>query len=348
MLYNVGLEEVIFSKHELIAEEPDEIIIISGYLGPSPIERLIELPMKATVIGGMYSNGIDSRLFNSLKKAMNKNPRLNIYYSNHEIHSKIYIWKKDGRILNALIGSANFSSKGLRTDYRESLADATRDTFKPLEEYYDFILKNSSINPKISDQQEVIDFSNLKLRDVSNFEKKYSYEIPLYSERKNIKYVPAASGLNWGRARLNGAHVAEGDAYIRLPKDVIKENRDLIKPIDEEYRTPDGKRKRNSDPIELIWDDGTVMQASLEGVQEYEGLKYPKQLASYSSKQPYENGKRISKKSILGRYLRRRMGVDIDEEITMDTLEEYGRNTITLSLIEEGVYYADFSIKNRN
>lgn len=37
------------------------------------------------------------------------------------------------------------------------------------------------------------------------------------------------------------------------------------------------------------------------------------------------------------------MQVGIDVEITKDILDEYGRNSITLSLINEGVYYADFS-----
>ena len=35
MLYYEGLEEVIFSKHELLSEEPDELIVISGFLGNS-------------------------------------------------------------------------------------------------------------------------------------------------------------------------------------------------------------------------------------------------------------------------------------------------------------------------
>jgi hypothetical protein len=32
LLYYTGLEDIIFSKHELLSEEPDELIIISGYL----------------------------------------------------------------------------------------------------------------------------------------------------------------------------------------------------------------------------------------------------------------------------------------------------------------------------
>ena len=106
-----------------------------------------------------------------------------------------------------------------------------------------------------------------------------------------------------------------------------------------------GKRKRNSDPIELIWDDGIIMEASLEGSQEYNGKNYPKQLASYKRKTPVIDGKKVSKKSILGRYLRKRLKIDVDEQITMSTLNQYGRDTITLSLISDGIYYADFSVK---
>jgi len=347
MLYYTGIEEVIFSKHELLSEEPDELIIVSGYLGPAPIERLSELKhMKITVIGGMYSNGIDARLLSSLEKIREKNKSLTIKFTKQEIHSKIYIWKCKGKILSALIGSANFSSNGLRTDYRESLADATGDTFNPLNIYCEFILEQSASDPPIKAKQEVIDMTTLKVAEAAeDYDIKHSVDIPLYSVRGGKKQVAKSSGLNWGRARLtSNAHVAPGDAYIRLPKKILKSNQALLKPFDPDFTTPDGKRKRNSDPIELIWDDGTVMEASLEGVQKFNEKKFPKQLASFSSKQPILNGERISRKSILGRYLRNRIGVGIDDEITIETLQKYGRDTITLSLIEEGLYYADFSI----
>lgn len=346
MLYYTGIEEVIFSKHELLSEEPDELIIISGYLGPAPIKRLSELKnIKTTVIGGMYTSGIDARLLDSLNKIKEENKHLTIRFTQHEIHSKVYIWKYRGRILSALIGSANFSSNGLRTDYRESLADATRDTFNPLEIYYKFILEQSFETPPIKSGQNVIDITTPKVVEAAEaYDIKHSIEIPLYSVKYGKKQVAVSSGLNWGRARLtSNAHVAAGDAYIRLPKEILKNNQALLKPFDPDFKTPDGKRKRNSDPIELIWDDGTVMEASLEGVQKFNGMKFPKQLASFSSKQPISNGKRISKKSILGRYLRDRLNVGVDEAITMEILENYGRDTITLSLIEEGLYYADFS-----
>ncbi|MDF0728268.1 NgoFVII family restriction endonuclease [Cytobacillus sp. S13-E01] len=347
MLYYTGIEEVIFSKHEILPEEPDELIIISGYLGPAPIKRLSELKnMKITVIGGMYPSGIDARLLDSLERIKESNDSLTIKFAEQEIHSKIYIWKHKGKILSALIGSANFSSNGLRTDYRESLADATRDTFSPLELYYQFILEHSSEIPTVRSKQKIIDFTTPIVAETKeSYNIKYSLDIPLFSLTGGEKQVPLSSGLNWGRARLtSNAHVAAGDAYIRLPKDILKSNQSLLNPFDPEFTTPDGKRKRNSDPIELIWDDGTIMEASLEGVQKFKGKKYPKQLASFSSKQPILNGQRISKKSILGRYLRSRLNIEIDEAITMEILRNYGRDTITISLIEGGIYYADFSV----
>ncbi|MGK9326052.1 restriction endonuclease PLD domain-containing protein [Aerococcus urinaeequi] len=347
MLYYKDLEELIFSKHDLLSEEPDELIIISGYLGPAPIQRLTELEkIKVTIIGGMYASGIDARLLSSLKQIESQNNQLTIKFSKIEIHSKIYIWKYKGKILSALVGSANFSSNGLRTDYRESLADATRDTFKTLKLYYQFILDNSSDNPQISRKQKIIEFSkNRTAEELAPYKKMYSFDIPLFNEAYGKKQVPLHSGLNWGRARLSsGAHVAPGDAYIRLPIQILEENQSLLKPYDPDFTTSFGNRKRNSDPIELIWDDGTVMEASLEGTQTFNGKKYPKQLASYSSKRPIYNGKRISKKSILGRYIRNRLNIDIDDLITMETLASYGRDTITLALIEDGIYYADFSV----
>ena len=86
------------------------------------------------------------------------------------------------------------------------------------------------------------------------------------------------------------------------------------------------------------------MEALLEGEQELEGSVYPKQIASFSSKKVSIEGKPISNKSILGRYLRNRLKVGIDDVITKDLLDSYGRSTITLSLLSDGIYFADFSV----
>lgn len=339
MLYYKDLEEIIFAHHELLSEEPDELIIISGYLGPSPVNRLNELDFNVTVIGGMYTGGINGKLWETLEKIKDENPKLNIMFALEEIHAKAYVWKKNNKVLSALIGSANFSSNGLRSDYREILADASRDTFNALLDYYKYIEDNSIENPNLKENTTREEIEIGPSEEVKEkYDLKYSCELPLYSLRQHK--VPEKSGLNWGLADGN---VADGDAYIALPKQLIIDNPKLIKPYDENYQ-PKSAKKRNSDPIEIIWDDGVIMPASFEGTNKINGLIYPKQLASYSAKAPKLNGVPISAKSILGRYLRKRLGVSINHLITLEDLKNYGRADITLSFIEDGVYYADFSV----
>lgn len=338
MLYYKDLEEIIFAHHEILSEEPDELIIISGYLGPSPVTRLNELDFKVTVIGGMYTGGINTKLWESLSHIKENNPKLEIMFASEEIHAKAYVWKKNNKVLSALIGSANFSSNGLRSDYREILADASRDTFNALLDYYKYIKENSITQPSIKEGAEREDINFDSGEEINKTDLKYSCTLPLYSLRNNK--VHEKGGLNW---EFSSGHVAVGDGYIALPKNIIKENPKLFKPYDQNYQSSRG-RNRNSDPVEIIWDDGYVMPASFEGVNTINGMTYPKQITSYSAKIPRLNGKRISKKSILGRYLRNRLGVSVNHLITMEDLENYGRNNITLSLIEEGVYYADFSV----
>lgn len=342
MLYYENLQEIIFSKHQLL-DNPDELVIVSGYLGPAPIKRLNELPLNTVVIGGMYSQGINKNLFGTFNRIKEGNERLTLLFSTIDIHSKIYIWRKKGKIISALIGSANFSRNGLCTDFRESLADATNDTFHPLNKYLQMIVDGSTNEPKIIDK--MADQANFECQKdgniVQNLNLQFSYDIPLFSTKDGVEYVPNKSGLNWGFA--NG-HVAVGDAYIKIPKELLYQQQGLIPPFDNNY-IPTTKKKRNSDPIELIWDDGTIMEASLEGKQDLNGVVYPKQLTSYSKDRLSLNGERISAKSILGRYLRNRIEIPVDELITLETLQNYGRTTITLSLIDTGVYFADFSVK---
>ena len=142
MLYTQNLEEIIFQRHEIL--DTDELIVLSGYLGPRPVKRLEELPFNSRVIYGMYgSEGIQTRLHNSLIRIQNSVENLNIFYSQLPVHSKCYIWRNQGQIIHALIGSANFSVNGLTTPYREILAETTRDTFIPLNDYLGHVLNNS-------------------------------------------------------------------------------------------------------------------------------------------------------------------------------------------------------------
>jgi len=80
MLFYRNLEEIIFNRHDVF--EVDELDILSGYVGPQPVRRLDELPIKTKLIYGMYgAEGIRERLHNSLTTLDTDIDNLDIYYS---------------------------------------------------------------------------------------------------------------------------------------------------------------------------------------------------------------------------------------------------------------------------
>lgn len=76
------------------------------------------------------------------------------------------------------------------------------------------------------------------------------------------------------------------------------------------------------------------MRGRLEGSQPLAGndLKFPKNLTSYIHNNEF------------GIYVRVRMGIPLGQLILREDLMRYGRDTISVSKIEEGVYFLDFSV----
>lgn len=335
MLFYSDLENVIFARHELV--ECDEMVIISGYVGPSPIRKLDCLPIKSTVIYGMYgADGIRKSLHDNLTSFNTQSSKVDVFYSKMPIHAKCYMWMNKGKVVSALIGSANFSTNGLTTPYKETLADATKDTFSTLRAYYDTV----KINSIICTDGEYKENSNKGNRGEDTSYNKDVCTLPLYIHRNGSYEVPRSSHLNWGMSALNGSHVNIDDAYLKISSEAL-DHYPLLFP--KKLEEPSAGTKvgrmshRHNDNIEVIWDDGTTMTCLLEGsiartVNGVEGL-YPKQIASTPSK------------AELGQYLRGRLGVPSGQYVTYQDLLRYGRTSIDISLQGEGVYYFDFSVK---
>ncbi len=323
MLFNTNLEEIIFHRHQTVRS--DELVILSGYLGPSPVSRLEQLPLNSTVIYGMYGDkGIQHRLHNALVETQINVPNVNIYYSTIPIHSKCYIWKNQHVIQHALIGSANFSTNGLATPYREILAETTYDTFQPLHEYIDRVMVNSILCTDIE-----LTAKNRKIVTTPNIQISTQFCRMSLLGRGDILHP--ASGLNWGQGQGN---VTPNDAYIAIKKDYIRQYPNLFPPKQDFaiMTNVGGKPNRHNDAIEIIWDDGMIMDGLLEGSQDENGLKYPKQITSFP------------RKNLMGEYLRHRLGVPSGQPVSIDDLQRYGRTNIDISLQDEGIYYFDFSV----
>ncbi len=317
MLYTQDLEELIFHRHEL--HETDELIVLSGYLGPKPVARLEELPFNSTVIYGMYgSEGIRPSLHNSLTNIQGDVDNLNIFYSNLPVHSKCYVWRKRGDIIHALIGSANFSVNGLTTPFREVLAETTFDTFRPLNDYIGHILNNSIScleigMERVVEEREQFDHCSMTLLGRNG-------------------EVQNAAGLNWGQNPNN--HTTPNDAYIPIRTSHIRDFPNLFPPKQMNPLEIDGRGRmqRHNDSIEIIWDDGLTMEGLLEGSQPIEGVVYPKQISSFPIK------------AELGEYIRNRIGVPLGQPVKRHHLERYGRTDIEVSILGDGVYKFDFSV----
>lgn len=332
MLYYTDLEEKVL---ETPSSEVDNFIVLSGYIGVDPIKKLSDLPpnIHATVIYGMYgSDSISAPLHEALLELQSNLSNIEILYSTIPVHSKVYFWRKGSDITNALIGSANFSVSGLRNNYKEILTDMSESSYFDFQIYYDYV------------RERCIPCTDacIKVRKVSKFPRTSVQLQPLFAhgicrvsflDKKGL--VPQKSGLNWG---CSGGHVSQGDAYIRITMDYIRMFPKMFPPkkyVDGiQNENSSGRKNRENDEVELIWDDGTVMVGLLEGqvYNKYDGMIYPKQLST------------SPQKSILGVYLRNRLGVDLNHVITKSDLRKYGRTHIDISLIGEGMYYMDFSV----
>lgn len=330
MLYYTDLEKLVFDEE--LASMADKIAIISGYIGIQPVKMLAELfqGKPCIIVYGMYgSEYISKPLHESLVKIQEQNPNIDIRYSTLPVHSKLYFWTEEDYYSKVLIGSANFSIGGLFKDYKEVLSDVDEVDYGDYATYYDLVLENSI---------SCLDDSVIT-KDVAKVSLRKTEEIVLQSKGvcrasllDNQGKVPAKSGLNWC---FSSGHVAKGDAYIRISKRYIKDFPYLFPPkkYDSRFANPNSN-KRENDLIEMIWDDGTIMSGLLEGQQEDNstGLIYPKQISSNPNK------------SIIGIYLRSRIGVSLDRRITLKDLKKYGRTHIDISIIGDGVYYMDFSV----
>ncbi|MBZ0198404.1 MAG: NgoFVII family restriction endonuclease [Ignavibacteriaceae bacterium] len=318
MLFIENLEEIIFHRHELF--QTDELIVLSGYLGPRPVQRLQNLPFNSKVIYGMYgSEGIQRLLHNSLIGLQNQIENINIFYSNLPVHAKCYAWRNRGQIVHALVGSANFSTSGLSTPYRELLAETTHDSFNPLNDYINRVLNNSISCLEIGGAEIIEEFET-------------DGTTCLLTLLGNDGEVQNAAGLNWGQNPRN--HTTPNDAYIKIRVQDIQQYPDLFPPKQLNPLHFDGRGRihRHNDAIEIIWDDGVSMEGLLFGNQRVNGIVHPKQVSSFPSA------------SELGVYLRNRIGVPLGMPVRRHHLNGYGRADIAVSIIGEGVYRFDFSV----
>lgn len=311
MLHYKNLNKLFF---ESVPQQATDFIALSGFLGPDPIKKLGKLPFKSTIIYGLQKENQKFLLHEQLVNLHNDNRK--ILYPNIACHSKCYLWLNGNTPIKGLIGSANFSSNGLYNDFRETLLEVDENQLYVLKGYIEIILNSAREcnTVVVEEKQETHEDYNKEI-----------CEMILYDPRTG--QTQPKHGLNWGHSKGN---VKPNDACIAIRMEHIRKYPNLFPQL---QPNPEKEGETIKEVIEFIWDDGVIMKGRLEGSQPRNGpIKYPKNLTSYVPK------------NIFGKYIRERMGIPLGQFISREDLLKYGRDTISVSKIEEGVYYLDFSV----
>ena len=329
------------------ANAHDDVLIISGYFSSDVIEDIAKTGKNVTFYYGMYPwSQITTLQHNSFQKleSLYSNLTINIVTDYH-VHTKCYLFTSPTDEI-ALIGSANCSSSGLLSDKNcEMLIDVNDSTHIADLKKYASEIDSASVHyddpiivPYVRGSTSRKRISTYKGRNYSG--NPFVANIPLYVYKGKRKVVPKGSGINWG---LQKGHTSTksvyAEAYIPIKTFDLKYNAAMFPPCGAVGAGAGGKKTRRLSPVTVTWDDGTVMTMLFQGTQEYPSagsktagprIIYPKQLSENTGG------------SILGEYLRKRMGVPPRKMITISDFKKYGRDYITLTYISPGNYEADF------
>lgn len=248
-----SLKDIIFSQHDFL--EADELNILRGYIGSSTIEEAHNLDIKINVVYGLArEEKLNKAFYENLCALSCGNTQ--IYCPERLSHAKIYIWKNNGKVVFALNGSANFSTSGLETPFREVLSAVRKDSFKEFKECYDLMFESSVEINEVS-----LDKFGSKDHKLSG-KRSDSSKAPLLDPNiciTNSLYAEV-SKINWGHGNAN---TTKGDAYIPIRKqDII----DYLKLLPEKASNR-GLSFHDNAPIDILWDDGEKMKGLMEGSQ---------------------------------------------------------------------------------
>lgn len=244
--------------------------------------------------------------------------KLNYVYTGKPVHSKVYIWSKQGVPTIAYCGSLNYSQNAFKnqresvstcdavaaSEYFDSLLPDTKDCFDADVVQYLTSLKRAQGEAEIPKELPV---------DYTFYDKKTpvgTIEISLLQRGGTVGY---GSGVNWG-IRPNGTKRNKDQAYI--PYNVA----DRIEGFFPDRLHPEDV---NCPIFRVITSDyGT----------------FHMRMAQAGNKALHV----AESNAILGEWLRKRLGIPSGEFITKEMLEKYGKTKVTFRKYEDGTYLMDF------
>lgn len=297
----------------------NKLIIISGYVSHNMaswhIKKISEQnlpPIDISLTVGMCQNdGLNLDIheglkeLSALKDANYSSFDCKYIYQGSPVHSKVYIWMKDNIPFKAFAGSANYTQMGFSPSQREYVVECD-----PTQAYsYYQSIEGDTIVCNHNEIEEYICLkNNSKIDEIEQDHTLSSTDritLSLLTSRGNIGF---GSGINWG-IRRNGTKREPNQAYIPVPAQVARS----------------GFFPLNKAHFSAITDDHKQLIFRIE------------QAGDKALTTPLNN-------SLLGEYLRSRIGVPNGAFVTKGDLENYGRTDVTFYKIDDEQYYMDFSV----
>ena len=294
----------------------NELFIVSGYASATFAHKHVKDLLrtndnkKVNLIIGMPTKAADHQGFLNISKAHPGNFSGFYFQGRPNVHCKLYSWFKDDIAKFGFSGSANYSQSGFSERLQGN--QMVGDDPSTIKDYFIDLL-GSSI-PMQDFEPEVSEIYRPQLADGSI----HAGDIEWLSENKSVRIsfldrtgnLPGKSGLNWGQRVDNLGNQRDPDqAYLSIRKDARKE----------------GFLPDKGFTFTLLTDDGNALDCTVQ----------------------QEGRKAISttdNNSILGQYIRERLGLESGSFVTADHLENYGRTDFTLEKINDETFYFDISV----
>jgi len=311
--------------------ESDSLYIVSGYASAvfarRHLQDLLTHSPKARVnlIVGMNSQKNDHLAFVQLHKEFAGRFQGYYYAKTPQVHCKVYGWFRGKKSVVGFAGSANYSQMGFfENQQRNQLSFEDPNLIFDL---YQTLLPESEFIPSV--EADTPPGHTLLVENGDVAPGQIEWEIP--NTRVRISFLdrhgklPQKSGLNWGqrliKSRRRGGVITwrprgKNEAYLSLKK----ESRE------DDFLPPRAIR------FTLITDDGYSFDCSK--VQGEEGKN--KGISTYDDN------------SIIGRYLRNRIGVPDGHLVTKDDLLKYGRTDYTIEKLDDETFLLDLSARKKS
>lgn len=299
----------------------NQLYIVAGYATPnmaSWLMRNIELPNNRKidinlVVGMVPLDGLSVSVHNGFQELMSEElpDSVNSFtcsyvYNSRPVHSKLYIWAKNGIPVKAFTGSANFTQAAFGTNRRELMYEC--DPAEAMS-YYEQIEGNSIYCNHAEIEEYVLLHPTHEILDRDNrvltpFEEAGIESVTLSLLTKTGE-TGSKSGINWGQRSGRNPN----EAYISLPAHIARSG---FFPLEKAHFT-------------VVTDDGHTLILRVE------------QQNDKAITTPLSN-------ALLGEYIRNRIGVANGAYVWKRDLINYGRTDIKFYKFDDEQFYMEFGV----